>query len=77
MLESLLLLGQLERTFETLTMAEAATDDTKQETELDTALVKEALPEEEMLAMGLPISFGSSKQAVGVDAQDSASRKRR
>lgn len=66
-------LGQLERTFETLTMADAD----KQESESDTPFVKEDLPEEEMLAMGLPTSFVSSKEVVQAEQQDAASRKRR
>lgn len=57
-------LGQLEKTFETLTMAESTGDDSRQEVELDKSILKE-----EMLAMGLPTSFSSHKQSIEMETK--------
>lgn len=68
-------LGQLEERFETLTM----TENTKHGAESD-CFVEDVLPETEMLAMGLPTSFGTNtKQSLTETGtrRDSVAKKRR
>lgn len=43
----------------------------------DENLTEETLPEEEMLKMGLPVSFGSKKQAKEEGQKEPSQKKRR
>lgn len=66
---NILCLGQLEQTFETLTMAESSN-----------SYISDTFPDEDMIALGLPTSFGSSKQTVAMEMnakRNLTSRKRR